>query len=140
MIQSGALFGLFEKTSDLGANGALQREDDAIFNSYLRSSNATLRAALNRVRQAPFAIYGAGSHTARLLPELEKTHANQIIAIVDSNANLIGKTIGRWSIQSPDALANMPHVAVLVSSFRSQNEIAASLAKRFSNDLILMYS
>jgi SAM-dependent methyltransferase len=140
MLQSGSLFGLFEKTSEMSAIGVLQREDDAVFNSYLQGSNATLQLALARVPQVPLVIYGAGSHSARLIPELEKTHAKQIVAIVDSNTNLIGKSIGRWTIQSPDALANMPHPAVLVSSFRSQNEIAASLAKRFGNAVILMYS
>jgi len=140
MLSSGSLFGLFEITGNTRSTYALQREDNSVFNAYVQDSHAILQAALKRVPQIPLVIYGAGSHTARLLPELEKTHGQHILAIVDGNTNLIGKTIGRWTIQTPEALSNMPQAAVLVSSFRSQSEIAASLAKRFNNQAVLMYA
>jgi SAM-dependent methyltransferase len=139
-LRSGGLFGLFENTGSGRATGLQQREDDSVFNAYVQGSHATLHAALARVPQAPLVIYGAGSHTARLIPELEKTHAQHILAIVDGNTNLIGKPMGHWTIQSPETLADIPHAAVLVSSFRSQNEIAVNLAKRFSNAVVLMYA
>lgn len=139
MVQSGSLFGLFEKADGLCVAGDLQREDDAIFKAYVEGSKATLSEAMQRIPKAPLVIYGAGSHTARLIPALEKTHVPAILTIVDGNPNLIGKQMGRWTIQPPEALTRMPHASVLVSSFRSQNEIAANLAKQFANEVVLMY-
>jgi SAM-dependent methyltransferase len=140
MLQSGSLFGLFENTGKARATGAIQPEGDGVFQAYLQGSQTTLQAALQRVPQTPLVIYGAGSHTARLIPKLEKTHAEHLLAIVDGNPNLIGKPMGRWTIQSPDTLTTMQQAAVLVSSFRSEREIAASLRQRFPNPLVLLYA
>lgn len=138
MLQSGSLFGLFEKSGAADVS-TLAREDDTIFNTYVKGSQTTLVAALKRIPQRPFIVYGAGSHTARLLPQLDQSHGEQIVGVVDGNINLIGKTIGRWTIEAPTVLEARPELAVLVSSFRSQNEIANSLRQRLSNDLVLMY-
>lgn len=139
MLQSGSLFGLFEK-SDVAEVSTLMREEDTTFNTYLQGSQAALLAALKRIPQRPFIIYGAGSHTARLLPQLEQDYGAQIAGVVDGNTNLKGKTIGRWTIEAPNVLEARPELAVLVSSFRSQNEIAKSLRQRLPNDLVLMYA
>lgn len=139
-LGSGSVFGLFENAGLPEAGGKIECEDDSVFQAYVQDSHSTLLAALRRVPHVPLVIYGAGSHTARLIPHLERTHAKYLLAIVDSNPNLIGKQMGRWTIQSPEVLSSMAHASVLVSSFRSQNEIAANLAKRFSNEVVLMYA
>lgn len=138
-LESGSVFGLFRNTGDQVPLIAIEPEEDTIFKAYVDGSRLELRAALQRIPLGPLVIYGAGSHTARLLPYLERSHARHLLAIVDSNANLIGKTMGRWIVQSPEALAEFPDAFVVVSSFRFQNEIAARLAMRFANNVVLMY-
>jgi hypothetical protein len=58
---------------------------------------------------------------------------------VDNNANLIGKKIGKWFVQPTSIIADYPKIPVLVSSFRSQNAIAAALQETAPNPIILMY-
>lgn len=84
-------------------------------------------------------IFGAGSHTARLLPLLEEVGlANRIRLVVDSNPNLQGKTIGKWQIFAPSILANTADT-IVISSFRSQVGIRQYLKKNFSNKIISLY-
>jgi SAM-dependent methyltransferase len=140
MLQSGSLFGLFENLGSKSSDILIEHEDDQVFREYVEGSRETLNAAMQKIPDTPFLIYGAGSHTARLLPYLEITHSDHLLGIVDGNTNLVGKTMGRWTIQPPDVLTTMPNVSVLVSSFRSQIEIASSLESRFTNNLVLMYA
>lgn len=129
-----SLFGLFELTGDLLP---LLEYSDAI-TKYIGDSKRRLDNALSRIPDEPLVIYGAGSHTARLLPYLERM-TERVIAVVDNNPNLLSKTIGQWVIQSPSVIASMPNTHILVSSFRFQNEIATSLQNRYPNPLILLY-
>lgn len=139
MLQSGSLFGLFENLGSKSSDIEMERDDSAVFRDYVEGSHETLKTAMQKIPSTPFLIYGAGSHTARILPFLEITHSQHLLGIVDGNTNLIGKTMGRWTILPPDALTIMPNVSVLVSSFRSQLEIASGLQSRFVNNLVLMY-
>jgi FlaA1/EpsC-like NDP-sugar epimerase len=103
-------------------------------------SAKSLENGLQRIanRSDPFVIFGAGSHTARLLPQLEQLGvASRIIAIVDNNLNLWGKKLGNFIIQPCDFLTAMPGCTVLVSSFNAQNAIATQLAGR--HPTILLY-
>ena len=132
-----SLFGLFSRraqTEGISAPPAASLED------YLDYSAKSLENGLQRIanRSDPFVIFGAGSHTARLLPQLEQLGvASRIIAIVDNNLNLWGKKLGNFIIQPCDFLAAMPGCTVLVSSFNAQNAIATQLAGR--HPTILLY-
>lgn len=137
MLKSGSLFGLFSKTQRAAG---LRAEDGRHFQQYLAQSAQALEAAIARIPKRPFVIYGAGSHTARLIPKLQHSHPGLIQGIVDGNPNLTGKTLGDWLIQTPAALQQHSQVAVLVSSFRAEREIAERLARDFSNPVICMYS
>lgn len=111
---------------------------------YIVASDNKLSAGLINIEpflQQPFIIYGAGSHTARLIPYLETNQLNQyIIGIVDSNANLQGKVIGNWTIRAPDELiARFPDTAILISSYRSQGPITDMLKALYPNPIITMY-
>jgi hypothetical protein len=59
--------------------------------------------------------------------------------IVDGNPNLAGKKMGRWTVKPPASIHETPDIPVLVSSFRSQREIAASLRSKYPNPLVLLY-
>lgn len=123
-----SLFGLFSRhpQAEVVPTPTTVKLDD-----YLDYSAVTLEKGLQKIvdRSDPFAIFGAGSHTARLLPRLEKRGlAGQILAIVDNNPNLRGKTLGNFLIQPGDFLATLPGCPVLVSSFNAQSAIARELA------------
>ena len=139
LVTSGSLFGLFEITGDVPVFIEPILEDSTPMTRYIGDSTRRLETALTRIPDSELIIYGAGSHTARLLPYLASMTGKNIIAVVDSNPNLLGKKIGQWVIQSPNIIESLPDVPILVSSFRSQNEIATDLRNRFPNPLVLLY-
>ena len=140
MLKSGSLFGLFTKREAPGPS-AIVRENPQHFQTYLDQSLLALDTAIARIPRVPFVIYGAGSHTARLIPKLQASHPGLVRGIVDGNPNLHGKTLGDWTIAPPQALQHHAGTAVLVSSYRAQNEIAAFLGRDFpGNAAIRMYA
>ena len=139
IVESGDIFILFEYTGESNLYKNFTLEDPAQMERYISDSTCRLETALTRIPDSELIIYGAGSHTARLLPYLDKMIGKKIIAVVDSNPNLSGKNIGRWVIQSPNIIESLPDVPILVSSYRSQNEIATDLRNRIPNPLVLLY-
>lgn len=136
-----SLLGLFRTGGSPAAAGE-PVTDGALMADYLHQSSIRWDAALDRIAAAstPWILYGAGSHSARLLPALATRGLDAGIAgIVDGNANLHGQTLGRWTIAPPAILAEHPVTPVLISSFRAQNAIHAALDKRFPNPLTLPY-
>ena len=78
---------------------------------------------------APFLIYGAGSHTARILPMLSADLRQlPVHAIIDNNPNLAGKQLGGIPIVSAAKLGDYPGRDILISSFRYETEIKNYLA------------
>jgi SAM-dependent methyltransferase len=138
-VGSGSIFGLFRRSKSSTLNGALDVDSGQVLRDYVTVSSSVLKTALQGIPMGPILIYGAGSHSARLIPHLEKMPGVKIVAVVDSNPNLLGKQIGQWTIQSPSVIEASPELPVLVSSFRSQREIASRLQSRYPNPLILMY-
>ena len=134
-----SLFGLFELTGTSLTSFEPLPENGEVMARYISDSKRRMDEAMVRIPVAPLVVYGAGSHTARLLPFLETMSGGGIIAVVDNNPNLLNKTIGKWVIQSPSIIKTLPHVHILVSSFRYQNEIAASLRDQYLNQLVLLY-
>lgn len=110
---------------------------------YIQHSSQRLEAALSAVSCAtgPIIIFGAGSHTARLLPYLEEQGSlSRVIAIVDNNTNLQGKTLADWQIAAPDQLLPLyPDAAVLISSYRSQQVIKHALQQQYRNPILTIY-
>jgi SAM-dependent methyltransferase len=110
---------------------------------YLRRSAAGFAEALagaDACAAPRVVLYGAGSHSARLLPALlERGWATRLVRLVDANLNLQGKRMGGLRIEAPEALLEEPGATVLISSCRSQDAIAASLARRFPNPLLRLY-
>lgn len=140
IINSGSLFGLFERPAQLVSNKRPEVDQSEAFQQYLQTSSYAWTEALQRIPLGkPLIIYGAGSHTARLLPRLEAMPNIVINAVVDNNPNLRGKQIGKWPILSPSIIEQHPIASVLVSTFQYQQEIAANLQSRYPNPLVLMY-
>jgi len=139
MVGSGSMLGLFEWTGGPPEAVRYTRPETDMLDDYIAQSRQQLDRALQRVPTGSMIIYGAGSHTARLLAHLEKRQDCSVLGIVDGNPNLTGKQMGRWTVRHPSSLHETPHIPVLVSSFRSQDAIASHLKKTASNPLVLMY-
>lgn len=140
-IKANSLLCLYEYTGHTVADNALfdLTADESLITEYIAVSDAKLSHAISRIRKNKFLIYGAGSHTARLLPRLENIAGCEIAGIVDSNPNLINSFIGSHKIKSPQELSSFPDIPILISSYRSQNEIAQFVRSRHPNELILLY-
>jgi 2-polyprenyl-3-methyl-5-hydroxy-6-metoxy-1,4-benzoquinol methylase len=139
IVASGALIGLFEWKGQAPLNPNFQYLNTNCMEVYKDQSQEKLNLAISRIPDGPLIIYGAGSHTARLLTHLEVLSDCSIHSIVDNNPNLVGKKIGKWTVQPTSVIAHSPEIPVLVSSFRSQNAIAAALSTTVPNPIILMY-
>lgn len=135
---TGSAFVLAERTA-APAPTALAPEPQARFDAYIADSERIMQGALQRIPAGRFIVYGAGSHSARLLPRLPAEAQARIAGVVDGNANLTGKPFGAWTVQPPAWIANAPDLPILVSSFRAQNDIATSLRAKFPNPLVLLY-
>jgi len=135
-----SLLGIFSRDPSHAVSLPAEPSDMA---GYIARSESTLTDAVSRVSDCPaqqIVIYGAGAHTARLLPRLEQAGLrNKLIGVVDGNPNLQGKTIGPFTIQPPDVLSQFQDATILISSFRSQSAIASALAGKYQNPLLELY-
>ncbi len=140
---SGALFTLAVIDHDLSddkTRGGVVIEEGRTMDAYLRGSASRWTKALANIPKGQFLLYGAGSHSARLLPALSPNQRSQLVAVFDGNLNLYDKTIGTWPIQPPGKLVNYPNLPILVSSYRSEGPIVDDLSKKFRNPLVQMYA
>ena len=139
MVASGALMGLFEWRGPTSLKYTYHYSHTQHMDIYKQQSQLKLDLALEQIPSGPLIIYGAGSHTARLLARLERISRCNIHSIVDSNPNLVGKKLGKWTIKPTSDVHKTPEIPVLVSSYRSQNAIASELHQTASNPIVLMY-
>jgi len=89
--------------------------------------------------QKPLVVWGAGTHTLRLLLTSELSKAN-ILAILDSNSRYHGKSIHGFPIMSPKEFDNTG-AAILISSHTAENEIKRHILERlgWTNELVCLY-
>jgi SAM-dependent methyltransferase len=106
---------------------------------YVASCTAQVQTVLGKIPPGEVIVWGAGSHSARLLPMLASVTSTKVRAVVDGNPNLVGKALGDLEIQSPELLRILPLFPVVISSFRAQAEIAARLQRDYLNPLVLLY-
>lgn len=106
--------------------------DSVVMKKYLQQSEDTLRPLLNKVAEqlhVPYMIYGAGSHTARLLPRLKQYGVfENCTGIIDNNKNLQGHSMGGLTIHPSSVLTAVGSCTVLISSFKAEHSIAMSLS------------
>jgi hypothetical protein len=134
----GALFAVFECTSDAATEFQDGSSDSVIMKKYVYDSNAKLARCFEQPIDKSIILYGAGAHSARLLPQLAERGIH-VQAIVDGNPNYHGETLGEIEIQDPMVLADMPDTPILISSFRSEAAIKVFCTERFTNRLITFY-
>lgn len=131
----------------LFARGEAQRldapEDLPLLQSYVERSARGMAEVLARIDACDarrIFIYGAGSHSARLLPELlARGMGDRLAGILDANPNVQGKSLGPLRIEAPEALGRDPRATVLLSTFRSQESLARALAARYANPQLHLY-
>lgn len=136
-----SLFALFGRGPATDMLGASTEAADGI-EAYLSRSESMTRAALERIaacQAQELVIYGAGSHTARLLPRLLDAGEKRLAGLVDGNPNLHGKRCGPLLIEAPDALDRHPAATVVVSSFRTQQAIGDALRASRPNPVLTLY-
>lgn len=136
-----SLFGLFAHGPATAALSAPTATSDDI-EGYIARSEAMTRAAVACITACPaktLVIYGAGSHTARLLPRLLAAGESRLAGLVDSNPNLRGKHLGPLLIEAPEAFDRHPDSTIVVSSFRAQQTISDALRASRSNPVLTLY-
>lgn len=136
-----SLFGLFVRQNGQHADIPCDSADP---HGYIELSEKVMKQVLDRIASCPasqLVIYGAGSHSARLLPRLETAGiARRIVGIVDGNPNLLGQTIGRYEVSSPADLLRWPEATIVISSFSAQEAIAGFVSRQFLNPILRLYS
>lgn len=96
---------------------------------YIRRSKMKLSKIQKTIDKLPkqSIVWGVGALTRRLL---STTHLrDKVLFFVDSNPNLIGKSIDRVKIYSPEVLKKHRE-PVLISSFRFRDEIVKYIKKK----------
>jgi SAM-dependent methyltransferase len=140
-----SLIGLFRAGEPNESCEVLQSslKDIEVMKSYLSGSAKKNQTALDAlfVIPGPWIVYGAGSHTARLIPLLIQNGLdNRLEMIVDGNLNIQGKNIGRWTIEPPSRIKSLSQkIPIVISSFRSQTAICDFLQKKYLNPIICLY-
>jgi len=140
-----SILGLFVRDPNAIYNEIQIQQDqpiDKYFNDYIKLSECMIESALTRIKECQakeLIIYCAGSHTARLLPRLEAKGENRVVGLIDSNKNLHGKYLGSLRIDDINLLSRNPEASIIISSFRSQSEIASKLQREYPNPLVLLY-
>lgn len=126
----GSLLALYRKEGV--PHFGVQVNDTELMREYATRSTERMQSLLHKVAgklHAPFLIYGAGSHTARILPMLSADLRQlPVHAIIDNNPNLAGKQLGGIPIVSAAKLGDYPGRDILISSFRYETEIKNYLA------------
>jgi SAM-dependent methyltransferase len=135
-----ALFSLTGKA----APPQLDQETEPALAKYLDTSRrleAEIHEKIARVAESrvPTAVWGAGTHTLRLL-ETSKLPAARIVAIIDSNVRYKGKKLRGIPIVAPDEF-HQPEATIIISSQVAESEIKAQIQNQlgWTNPLICFY-
>lgn len=135
-----ALFKLTGKTAPFKRD----QETEPKLEKYLEASaklEAEIHAKIKQLvdSQKPLAIWGAGTHTLRLLETsaLPKAH---IVAIIDSNSRYKGKQLHGLRILTPDEFKS-EETTILISSQVAEEEIKTQIRKqlRWNNAVVCLY-
>ncbi len=139
--------GIYKKSSVIPHPAACQRDtlsENELLAYIERSTELEKRTrkiieALASKRQ-PLIVWGAGTHTLRLLVTSPLSQAN-IVAFVDANPRYCGNELNGIPIISPADLIKYPQYSILISSRGFQNEILLNIREhlRLKNETIILY-
>jgi SAM-dependent methyltransferase len=106
-----------------------------------RTDNDAVQPILNKLAASrkPVLVWGAGSHTLRLLATSRLARAN-LVGIVDSNPRYQGKSINGVPILKPDAVRESD-ASILISSRVFQESIERQIkeALHLKNEVLTLY-
>ncbi|GAC1301480.1 MAG: hypothetical protein NVSMB10_01050 [Steroidobacteraceae bacterium] len=128
-----------------GSSAPADSRRPALMGPYLSASAIRQRDVLDRIARlldtGPALIWGAGSHSARLLPMLRRLGIDGgIRGIIDSNPNLTGRRFGTIEVMPPARMQEWPDTPVIVSSFRASALIAAAVRSTYPNSVLELYA
>lgn len=138
-----AVAGLFHHD---GRKGAIERDDEieTRIKNYLEKSEK-LEVQIHKIistlarKELPLAVWGAGTHTLRLMEKSDLANAN-IVAFLDSNPKNHGKKINGVPILPPKSLPS-PEATILISSHAAESEIKLYIRNvlGWKNDVVCLY-
>ena len=125
------LVSIFRKDSGLASRGLEPyRKTILSLRKYLENSNESLQkiySLLDSVKNEEYVIWGAGSHTQKLL-NLKYFKDRPPKLIIDSNLVFSKSTLNNIRIVHPDRIADFNvYPSVLISSYNAQNSINNAL-------------
>ena len=135
------LIAAFRKNGRALVEQAVDHTSRTSVRRYIDASAAALRDVESRIAPVldrPIVLYGAGSHSARLLGQGGLGQA-RIDAVLDRNPHLTGRTIGHHGIHMPRALTAWPGRPVVVSSFHAAPAITRYLRAHHDNEIVTLY-
>jgi hypothetical protein len=138
-----AVAGLFRRT-ERQADISFDDETEPALRRYIEISRRMETRIDNVIarlveRQAPLAVWGAGTHTLRLLKTSALPQA-RLVAFLDSNTAYQGKQLQGVPILPPDRFDRRDAV-ILISSHVAEREIKDQIRNklRWSNEVICLY-
>ena len=141
-----AVASLFQRADDVSAKPELvfDAETKPTLLAYLEKSRALEEQIVEKVaafveQQTPLAVWGAGTHTLRLLKIAGLDRAN-VVAFIDSNRSYHGKELHGVKIVAPSAFERRD-VPILISSHAAEAQIKSHIENvlRWPNELICLY-
>ncbi len=133
-LREGATPGEPVRDSETGPTLARYIEDSARLEKRIDSVIAHLAHTAE-----PLAVWGAGTHTLRLLETSALPTAN-LVAFIDSNLRYQGKSLHGIPIIGPDQFSDRA-ATILISSHVAEGEIADAIKERlrWPNRVVLLY-
>ena len=140
------LMGLFERQGPDATPGTVAHDDEteAALSIYIADSRKTdsrlesIIAEMVRLR-TPIFVWGAGTHTLRLLETSSLGNA-RIVGFIDSNKNYQGKQLRGIPILAPDAIRSRTET-ILISSHVAEQDIKSYIQNdlKWTNPVVCLY-
>lgn len=109
-------------------------------NQYIKDSSNKLDDIIkNKIKNIDFDffLFGAGSHSAKLIIKNQSIFDKHCLGVLDNNSNLQHNFIGQFKIYKPsDILTTMNNINILISSYNSEKQIEEFLKKTYPNNKI----
>lgn len=105
---------------------------------YSKKRMKAVNKRLKNIQKKKIIIYGAGSHTARLLRQTSLKKRN-VLFIADKNNNLHGRKMDGILIDKPQRIRSYPDAPILISSYLYESSILKDIKAKFKNPAIALY-
>jgi len=140
-----AVAGVFVRRKNAAAQAPVfDPETETTLLRYIEESAAIEKRIHARIAELacskePLAVWGAGTHTLRLLETSPLPEAN-LVAFIDSNVRYQGKTLHGVPIIGPAQFLDRA-ATILISSHTAEGEIADAITQRlhWSNPIVCLY-